>query len=169
VEDLIGVALRVSNMYLNAQALLRFSGKRTIGDLSAFDFVITTALGDLFDDVIWAEVPVSQGVVAMATMILLHSLVGFASSQSRAIHDLVASAETLVVRKGRLFEQGMRRERTPEEEVLPLLRVLGVDKRSDVEEAAIEPSGEPSVIKKPEERNAQKQDLPRLKKVLRGR
>jgi uncharacterized membrane protein YcaP (DUF421 family) len=167
VEELLGVALRVSFMYLYALALLRLSGKRTIGDLSAFDFVITTALGDLFDDVIWAEVPISQGVVAMSTMILLHLLIGFASSQSRAIHDLAASTKTLVVRKGRFFEQGMRRERTPEAAVLSLLRVMGEDKRSEIEEAAIEPSGEPSLIKKPEERTAQKQDLPRLKKAYR--
>src|ERR671924_489440 len=61
--DLTGIIFRVSIMYLYALALVRISGKQTLGQLTPMDFVVTLIIGDLFDDVFWAEVPLIEGIV----------------------------------------------------------------------------------------------------------
>ena len=61
--DLTGIILRVSVMYLYALALLRISGKQSVDHLTALDFLITLIIGDLFDDIFWAEVTIPHGLV----------------------------------------------------------------------------------------------------------
>jgi uncharacterized membrane protein YcaP (DUF421 family) len=57
--------------YLFLLLLLRIAGKRTIKQGSPFDFVLALIIGDLVDDAIWAEVAISQFVVAAATLLLM--------------------------------------------------------------------------------------------------
>jgi len=72
--DLARVVIRVLFAWVFVQALLRISGKRTVkqGDLTSF--VVAIVLGDMFDDVFWAEVPAAQFVVAAGVLVLLHAL-----------------------------------------------------------------------------------------------
>ena len=73
----VGIALRVTIMYLYALALVRLAGKQSLGQLTGMDFVVTLIIGDLFDDVFWVEVPIVQGLVAFATVVFVHMLVTF--------------------------------------------------------------------------------------------
>jgi uncharacterized membrane protein YcaP (DUF421 family) len=50
---------------------LRLAGKRTIRQANAADFVFALVLGDLVDDVVWREVPVSQFTVALSTLVMV--------------------------------------------------------------------------------------------------
>jgi uncharacterized membrane protein YcaP (DUF421 family) len=55
--------------------LLRVSGERTVkqGDLASF--VVALIVGDMFDDMIWAEVPAAQFVVGVGTLVFVHFVV----------------------------------------------------------------------------------------------
>lgn len=167
MEELAGVVLRISIIYLYALAALRLSGKRSIGDLSPMDFVVALILGDLFDDVIWAEIPVPQGLVAMTTIISLHMLMSYVTYKSTRLHNLVVSTPTPVVRKGRMVKEGLRRERTPKEEVLCQLHIQGEERIGDVHAAAWEPNGEMSVTLEDEHKPVEKRDLDRLQELFR--
>src|SRR5574338_262717 len=112
MEEYLGVALRVSIMYVYALALLRLSGKRTISELTVLDFAVATIIGDMFDDVFWAEIPLSQGLTGMTTIILLHVLLAYLEHRSDALHVLLASEKTMVVKNGRFEKEGLQRERT---------------------------------------------------------
>lgn len=61
--ELHHIAVRAAFAFLTLLALLRVSGKRTIGKGTAFDFVLALVIGDLFDDLLWADVPASQFAV----------------------------------------------------------------------------------------------------------
>jgi uncharacterized membrane protein YcaP (DUF421 family) len=167
MEEMVGIALRISILYLYVLAILRLSGKRSIGDLSPLDFVVATAIGDLFDDVIWAEVPVSQGLVAVTMIVFPHTLVAYFGSRNDFFHNLVSSTRTELIRGGNLDRNGLRLERVNEETVIMELRLQGEDRMDEVAVGSLEPSGQLSVIKKPEAEMAQKKDLPRLEKIIR--
>ena len=95
--NLTGIIFRVSVMYLYALVLVRIAGKQSIGQLTAMDFVVTLIIGDLFDDVFWAEVPVLQGMVAFVIIVLAHVLVTFISSRNIRFYRLVTSPERVLV------------------------------------------------------------------------
>ena len=165
MPDLVGIALRVSVMYVYALLLLRLSGKTSITALTPLDFIVSLIVGDLFDDVIWAEVPLAQGLVAVTTVALLHTLLSLATWRQAALHDLVCSTPTQVIHAGRLLPRGLAREQTPAAEVMMELRLLGEDKLEAVQQAHWETSGQMSMLKNESARPAQKRDLAALRKI----
>ena len=74
--DPLRLIVRVVFAYFFALALFRVSGKRSVMHGDTTSFVLTVVVGDLFDDVFWAEVPVAQFLTAASTLMLCHVIVG---------------------------------------------------------------------------------------------
>jgi len=70
--DPLRIVVRIVFAYLVVLAFTRISGSRTLQRSDASSFVIALVIGDMFDDVFWSEVPVSQFVVGVATLFVLH-------------------------------------------------------------------------------------------------
>jgi len=156
--DLTGIIFRVSVMYLYALALVRISGKQTLGQLTPMDFVVTLIIGDLFDDVFWIEVPIVQGLVAFATIVLVHMFVTFIASRNASFYWLLASPARPLIEEGRLVQKNLQLERIRAEDVQFELRLKGEEHMREVKEARLEPSGQVSVIKNPSNKPVQKKD-----------
>jgi uncharacterized membrane protein YcaP (DUF421 family) len=73
--DPLRLIVRTAFAYVFILALLRVSGKRTVKQGDIASFVVALIIGDMFDDAIWAEVPVSQFVAGVGTLVFLHALV----------------------------------------------------------------------------------------------
>ena len=156
--DITGIILRASIMYLFALVLVRISGKQALGQLTAMDFVITLIIGDLFDDIIWAEVLVAQGIVAFTVIVFAHMLVTFLSSRNIRFYRLVTSPERLLIENGKLVQQGLQQEWMQPEDLQAELRLKGEEHPREVKQAWLEPSGQVSVVKKPSSRPLPKKD-----------
>jgi uncharacterized membrane protein YcaP (DUF421 family) len=66
------IVVRVAFGYLWVRALVRLSGKRAVkhGDISTF--VVALIIGDMFDDLFWAEVSVPQFITGVSALIVVH-------------------------------------------------------------------------------------------------
>ena len=156
--DLPGIIFRVSVMYLYALALLRISGKQSVSHLTALDFIVTLIIGDLFDDIFWSEVPILQGLVGFAIIVVMHMLVTLAASRNRLIHHLVCSPPPIMVKNGKLMPENLRRERVRPEMIQAELRIRGEEHLKEVREARLEPNGEVSVLKHPAHKPVRKDE-----------
>lgn len=161
--SLTGIIVRISFIYLYALALVRISGKQTLGQLTPMDFIVTLIIGDMFDNVFWGEVPVIQGIVAFTTVTVIHILVTFITSRNTSLYWLLASPARLLIEEGRLVQKNLQLERIRAEDVQFELRLNGEEHMREVKEARLEPSGQISVIKNPSNRPLQKKD----KRLLR--
>lgn len=161
--DLTGIIFRISVMYLFALALVRITGKHTIGQLTAMDLVVTLIIGDLFDDVFWAEVPLLQGLVGFATVILAHVLVTHLTSRSKTLDRLVNSRARLLIRNGKLEPEGLQREWMRQETLQFEMRLIGEEHPREVREARLEQEGQVSVLKADSNKPVQKKDRSRLR------
>ena len=161
MDEIYRVALRAIFAFVVLLALVRASGKRTIWEGTAFDFVLVLILGDMFDDVLWGEVAASQFVAAAGSLALLHTAVSILAFRHRVVHRLVTGDPALVIRNGAFVRPPMRQERVPERELDALLRHEGVDaaKRSEVRAGRIETDGQLSVLERAGAREAQRSDL----------
>ncbi|HJR81257.1 MAG TPA: YetF domain-containing protein [Anaerolineales bacterium] len=156
--DLTGIIFRVSVMYVYALALVRISGKQSLGQLTPMDFIVTLIIGDLFDDVFWADVPLAEGMVGLATIILTHILVTFVTSRNTSIYWMLASPARPLIEAGRLVQKNLQLERIRPEDVQFELRLKGEEHMREVQEARLEPSGQVSVIKEPSNKPVPKKD-----------
>jgi uncharacterized membrane protein YcaP (DUF421 family) len=161
--SLTGIIVRISFIYVYALALVRISGKQTLGQLTPMDFIATLIIGDLFDNVFWGEVPVIEGVVAFTTVAVIHIVVTFITSRNTSFYRLLASPARPLIEQGRLVQKNLQRERIRAEDVQFELRLKGEEHMREIQEARLEPSGQVSVIKNPANKPVQKKD----KRLLR--
>jgi uncharacterized membrane protein YcaP (DUF421 family) len=164
---LVAVALRVSIAYVYLLILLRLTGKRTVRQGTPFDLLVALLLGDLPDDIVWGEVPLARGLVAVGVVVLLHTVVGYLSSRSIRFDRLIGSGATPVMAGGRLLRDGLRRQHVNDHDLDARLRLYGLGQREDVREAFVEPSGTISAIEHEAARPAERRDRGRLAEALR--
>ena len=126
---------------------LRLTGKRQIGQLEPIEFVLMMLLSDL------ASVPMQdfglpllQGVIPIATLLAVSTLLSGISMLSVRFRSLVCGEPTLIIRDGILQQAAMKRSRLTLDEVLEELRVQGVSALDDVKYAVLETSGQLSVL-----------------------
>ena len=134
-------------VYAGVVLLLRLSGKRTLSKWNAFDFVVTIALGSVLATAILSKsVPLVDGLAALALLVSLQALLTWLSVRSRTVERLVKTRPTLLLYKGALLHDVLRRERVAETEVLAALRAHGVADAAEVGAVVLETDGDFSVI-----------------------
>jgi uncharacterized membrane protein YcaP (DUF421 family) len=132
--------------YVALVTLLRLSGKRTLSKMSAFDLVVTVALGSTLATILLSrDVALAEGVVAFAVLIGLQLAVTWLSVRVSAVGRLVKSEPTLLLHRGHFLREAMRRERVLEEEILAALRGDGIASLDRVEAVVLETDGSFSV------------------------
>ena len=103
-SDILRILLVGTAAYIFLVVAIRAFGKRTLAQLTAFDFIVTVALGStlatiiLSSDVSWAE-----GAVALALLVLLQYVV----SQLRRLpggRKALTAQPTLLVRDGIILD-----------------------------------------------------------------
>lgn len=163
LNELLWTALRATFVYLFLLVVVRLLGKREIGSTSAFDLVVALILGEVVDEIIYGDVTVLQGVVAIVVVAIWHVVNSWASFKSDTIDKLTGAPPTVVVRNGQIQRKNLAKERLNESELFSELRMMGVDDIKEVKQATLEPNGKISVIQEEWAKPVQRQDLTELK------
>ncbi|MFP2897628.1 DUF421 domain-containing protein [Corallococcus sp. 4LFB] len=146
--DLVRVLCVGTAAYVALVLMLRLSGPRTLSKLNAFDLVVTVALGSTLATVLLSrDVSLAEGLVAFAVLIGLQFLVTWTSVRWPGFNTLMKSEPVLLVHRGRLLPQALRRARLVEGEVRAVLRQHDVDRLEEVEAVVLETDGSLSVLR----------------------
>lgn len=167
VMELLYTALRASFVYVFLLIIVRLLGKREIGNTSAFDLIVALILGEVVDEIIYGDVTMLQGVVAILVVAIWHLVNSWASFKSAFIDKLTGVSPTVMVKNGQIQRKNLAKERLNEEELLSELRMMGVDDVKEVKQATLEPNGKVSVIQEDWAKPVQRQDLTELKPAKR--
>jgi uncharacterized membrane protein YcaP (DUF421 family) len=161
LNELALTALRATFVYFYLLIIVRILGKREIGASSAFDLLVALMLGDVVDEVIYGDVSIAQGAVAMAVIGAWHIVNAWASFKSKFIDSLIGAPPTVLVRNGQIQRKALAKERLNEDELFSELRMadVGEDEIDQVKQATLEPNGKISVLLEDWAKPVQKQDL----------
>jgi uncharacterized membrane protein YcaP (DUF421 family) len=162
LNELALTALRATVIYVVLLVVVRLLGKRTVGEATAFDFMVALILSEVVDEPIYGDVPMVQALVVIGVVGGWHAVNSWLSYRSERFDRLTGGRPTVLIKDGQMDRDGMRRERVNEEELWSLLRLQGIDDLRDVKAATLEPDGLLSVIKTEEARELQKRDVERL-------
>jgi uncharacterized membrane protein YcaP (DUF421 family) len=158
-RDLALTAARAVAVYAVMLAVIRLSGKRTIGSFTAFDFLVALMLGEVVDEIIYGSVSMTQGLVGIGVIVLLRYVNSWLTYWDHGFAHLLEGSPTVVLDKGQLHYPGMRAERMNEKDVLSELRLHGIDDLREVKVAIIEHNGALSVIRQDWAEPVQKADV----------
>jgi len=129
----------------------RLIGKTQITQLTAFDFISALIMGELLGNAIYDD---NTGVVKILFAITVWGLLIFAiqlvGQKSITLRSLLEGKPTLVIHKGVIDRQTLKKDRMNINELQTLLRDKDVFSVREVEYAILEPNGSLTVIRKPE-------------------
>ncbi|MBE9193180.1 DUF421 domain-containing protein [Gloeocapsopsis crepidinum LEGE 06123] len=149
VEPLIRIFVVGTLAYFSLLILLRISGKRTLAQLNAFDFVITIAIGSTFGRLITAKgISLAESVTAFFTLIFLQYLVSWLTTHSSAFNDLVTASPSLLYFRGQFLRKAMQEQRVTQAQLLAAVRENRIGSLQEVEAIVMESAGTIAVIKK---------------------
>ncbi|MDY7022979.1 MAG: DUF421 domain-containing protein [Cyanobacteriota bacterium] len=151
--------------YISLLFLLRVSGKRTLAQMNAFDFVITVAIGSTFGRLLTAKgVSLAEGVMAFSILIGLQYIVSWLTIKSSRFADLVMATPSLLYFRGQFIERIMKEQRLTKKNILEAVRQQGVVSLQDVEAIILEPVGNLTIIEKQKLQNSTEKST--LKSIL---
>ncbi len=147
MSDLLSVLVTASLAYLWMVLLLRVSGKRTLAQLNAFDFIVTVALGSILASVALSEsVAWTEGALALAVFAALQFVVAWLSTRSKRMRSALTSKPTVLLEDGTMIHAALLRERIDEDSVRAAIRSSGIGGLESVAAVVLETDGTLSVI-----------------------
>jgi uncharacterized membrane protein YcaP (DUF421 family) len=159
MEELLWTAVRSAALYVIMLIVIRFMGKRTVGNFSAFDLLVALMLGEVVDEIIYGDVSFLQGIVSISVIAISKYFTSYLSFKNNTINKLVDGIPCILMRNGEMVEKGLRHELMNKREVIAALRLQGVSDMREVKLAIMEVDGVISVIKEEWAENLQKIDL----------
>jgi uncharacterized membrane protein YcaP (DUF421 family) len=134
--------------YVALVLLLRASGKRTLAQMNAFDFVITVAVGASFGRLLTARsVALVEAVAAFVLLVSLQSAMAWLQVRFPGFARAVTTPPSLLFFRGRILRDALRRERISEAELEAVVREHGVGSFDEVEAIVLESDGRFAVVK----------------------
>lgn len=145
--EILRVLIIGSVSYAALVAVLRTTGKRTLGQLNAFDFVVTVALGSTLATILLSsDVAFLEGLAALALLSGLQWAVAWTSAHVPGARAVVTSQPVFLVLSGELQHEQLRRNRLSTSEVLQAVRATGSGDLSSIAAVVLETNGSLSVI-----------------------
>jgi uncharacterized membrane protein YcaP (DUF421 family) len=134
--------VRGAIVYFALFALLRFIGKKHVGELSPFDLVVLLIISETVDgSLIGDDHSLTGGLISAATLVAIVQIVGYLTWRYRSAERLVDGVPTVLVRHGKVNKEVMNDEQVTTAELLEALRREGHSSLSSVRVAILETDG----------------------------
>lgn len=152
--------VRTIILYIIVLIVMRFMGKREIGQLQPFELAISIMIADLAT-LPMAEpgIPITNGIIPILGLLVMHLLISVINLKSIKSREIMCGKPSILIYRGRIQEQNMKKERFTINELEERLRGNNVFDIGDVEYAILETSGQISVIQKPNRRTTIPEDF----------
>jgi uncharacterized membrane protein YcaP (DUF421 family) len=143
--------VRAAAAYLFLIVLLRLAGRRTLGELTPFDFVVLLLVGQFMREPLVHDDPsFVHGAILCATLVGLDIALAVAKTRSRRLERWIDGVPVVLVERGRPLHDVMRRARVGEEDVLAAARThRGLVRMDQIRLAVLERTGAISVVPEP--------------------
>jgi uncharacterized membrane protein YcaP (DUF421 family) len=129
-------------VYLVLFALLRFIGKKHIGELSPFDLVVLLLISETVDaSLIGDDHSLTGGLISAATLVVVVQIVGYLTWRFKKVGQLVEGVPRILVRHGEVNNEILNSEQVTRAELLEALRREGFSSLTKVRFAFLETDG----------------------------
>lgn len=152
--------LRATLSFFALLILARILGKKQLGQLTFFHYTTGITFGSIASEIAaQAETPFTDGLIALIWWSVLTYLMTIITIKSKKARVLIDDKPTIVIQNGLILESALKKNRLHMDELTMMLREQAVFSVQDVQYALLETTGKLSVLPKPAEQPATKQDV----------
>ncbi|MCM1514796.1 MAG: DUF421 domain-containing protein [Anaeroplasma bactoclasticum] len=147
MKDLGIIIFRTVVGFILLTISMKIMGKREIGQLSIFDFLIVLSIADImiigienFNQSIW------NFIVPMILIVLFQKIIAIITLRFTKLRDKIDGKENIIIRKGKIQLDQMEKEKYNMNDLYTQLRAKNIRSIDEVEYAILETNGNLSVF-----------------------
>lgn len=142
------ILLRVSIIMTYTILIIRWLGKRVVGEIGSADVLLIIAMGSAVGDAMfYPDIPIFIPLSVITLIAVFQKIYVHISVKSKVVRKITDPKVTKLVENGKFLKENFSEDQIDKNEVLMLLREAGIRYLSEVEHAYYEQSGELSVFK----------------------
>ena len=146
------IVLRGLCIYLFLLIIIRLSGRRTLGEMTTFDFVLVLIIAETTQQALLGQdFSVTTAIVLITTLVGADIVLSLIKSRWPRAERLMDGLPLVIVDQGRPLEDRMRKTRVDKEDILAAARKYqGLERMDQIKYAVLESNGGISIIPKSE-------------------
>ena len=140
--------IQAAIIYLLLCIVIRLTGRRALGQLSTFEFVLFLIIGGTVQRALLGQdYSLTNAIIVIATLVVLDVAVSLIEQRSTTFAKIVRGVPTVLVENGRPLESRLWQTRLSEDDVMSAARLRhGIDRIEDIKFAILEANGQISII-----------------------
>lgn len=143
------LVFRGTCIYFFVFLIMRIWGRKHIGELTTFDFILLLIMSEaLQNSMVEDDKSLTGGMIVLSTFLGLNALVNRLTYRFPMLEVRLNGNPIVLVKQGQLMKEDLEKQKITMKELLQALRLEGVLKVEDVEQATLEANGHISVVKR---------------------
>lgn len=146
---MIIVCIRTILLYSLVVLTMRLMGKRQIGELQPYEFVITIMISDLASLPMQDQrYPLLQGIVPIITLLFLKTLITQLELKMQCSRNILDGAPCILIYNGKINYDALKKQQLNLDELFEELRLAKCYNLDEIQYAILENSGQMSILPK---------------------
>lgn len=137
-------------IFITLVVVMRLMGKRQIGEMQPFEFIVTLIIADLacipMADV---SIPLIYGVVSILALFILHQLLSLIEMSGGLLKRIISGKPSLVINSDGVDMIELKRNNMGVDDLIESMRALGYYSLDDLSYAIFESNGKLSPLENP--------------------
>lgn len=140
--------LRAAVMYVALMILFKIAGRRSLAELTTFDFVLLMIIGEATQQALLGnDFSLTNAIVVIVTLIAVDVGLSLLKQRSSTVSRLIDGEPTILVENGKILHERLRHARLIEADLMEAARSSqGIEKVEEIKFAILERNGKISVI-----------------------
>ncbi len=142
--------IRATVLYLFVLFILQATGKRTLNEITTFDFVLLLIISEAVDNsIIGPDQSLTSTILVIITLIVLEIILSFLKQKFKTLDVWLEGAPLIIAENGKIIKKRANKEKIDEEDVLSAARLIhGLERMEQIKYAILEKNGGISIIPK---------------------
>lgn len=140
--------LRAAAIYLVVLVVFRLAGRRTLSELTTFDFVLLLIIGEATQQALLGDdFSIVNAMVVIVSLVVFDIALSLLKNKSRWLSKLIDGEPMIIVEHGQVLERRVRKARIDEADILEAARhSQGLERIDQIKFAILEKDGKISII-----------------------
>lgn len=143
------IFIRTTIIFLTLMLVMRLMGKRQIGEMQPFEFIITLIIADLacvpMSDV---SIPLVYGIIAILALFVLHQLMFLIESSGSVCKKIISGKPSVIINKMGVDLKELKKNALDIDDLIESMRAMGYFSLDDLDYAIFEANGKLSALEK---------------------
>ena len=139
--------LRALAIYAVLLVLFRLTGKRSLGQITTFDFVLLLIISEAIQNgMVGNSYSITNALVLVATLLVVDVGLSLMKRHSPRLEKYLDGTPLVIVEHVRVLRERIDKERVDESDILVAARREGLERMAQIKYAVLERNGQISII-----------------------